>query len=168
MNRESALQVVKSIKQPILVDDDTKRAVQTYKILTSDGLLILECPQRQPIIGTIYITEERLELIMTEALSNGKTLGGRKVLIFPNYLTPEEWLLFMNGKPKPNVNYWAYSMPLGSTCHIRGVLSEDRDALHQEYISDALLGERKEIILWEHLDETSLVEMAELVASGKL
>jgi len=148
MERDRALQHLKALKKPVLVDGGYRKSGHLLYILTDAGLITVDCRVYDPILGPIeYSGEQYLEI---------REIAGESETVAENDdLDPDEKLFLFNDG-RPDVPYWAFQ-PRDEAALDEYLFSADKAAIEQAFIDHNL---NRDIEAWEGMDETSLTGWA--------
>ncbi|NTV92049.1 MAG: hypothetical protein HGA72_01845 [Chlorobiaceae bacterium] len=146
MNKIEALRRLKSTEKPMLIDGGYWKFGHMLFVLTSEGLITVDCRVYDPILGPIEFTQEQYAEI-TEISRECDTIAEN------DDLDPDEKLfLFNNGKPE--VPYYAFQ-PHDNAALDEYVFSSDKAEIEQAFIAHSLGGK---VETWEDMDEKKLIE----------
>lgn len=123
MDRNSALNKLKKIAQPILQDGGKWQFGHIYHILTEEGLFTEDCTTYEPIHGPIRVSENRFADIKKK-IKDEEDIESLKT---------DEQLLFIHGG-KPDIDYWAFQ-PFDDAPIEEYTLSSDKAVIENILIS---------------------------------
>lgn len=153
MDRNTALNLLKAIAAPILVDGGYSQFGRMLYVLTDEGLISVDCRVYDPLLGPIEFSLKHYAEIK-EIAKESESLEENEDL------DPDEKLfLFSDGKP--GVPYWAFQ-PHDDAALEDYVFSSDITVIENAFIEQALGGK---VEPWEGMDEKTLIEWAERVAA---
>jgi len=153
MDRNTALNLLKSIQTPILVDGGYSQFGRTLYVLTDEGLITVDCRVYDSLLGPIEFSLQHYAEIKDIAKESESLEENEE-------LDPDEKLfLFSDGKP--GVAYWAFQ-PHDDAALEDYVFSSDITVIENAFIEQALTGK---VEPWEGMDEKKLIEWAERVAA---
>ncbi|MBM3423193.1 MAG: hypothetical protein FJY09_08120 [Chlorobi bacterium] len=151
MQRSAALDLLKSIPKPLLVDGGYWQFGRVLYVLTDAGLITVDCRVYDPMLGPIEFSMQQYAEIK-EIAKESESLEEN------DDLDPDEKLFLFNDG-KPGVPYWAFQ-PHDDAALDDYVFSSHKTDIEQAFIEQALTGK---VEPWEGMDEKKLIEWAERV-----
>ncbi len=153
MDRNTALNLLKAIAAPILVDGGYSQFGRTLYVLTDEGLITVDCRVYDPLLGPIEFSLQHYAEIKDISKENESLEENED-------LDPDEKLFLFNDG-KPGVPYWAFQ-PHDDAALDDYVFSSHKTDIENAFIEQALTGK---VEPWEGMDEQKLIEWAERVAA---
>ena len=151
MQRSAALDLLKSIPKPLLVDGGYWQFGRVLYVLTDAGLITVDCRVYDPMLGPIEFSMQQYAEIK-EIAKESESLEEN------DDLDPDEKLFLFNDG-KPDIAYYAFQ-PHDEAALDDYDFSSDKTEIEQAFIEQALTGK---VELWEAMDEKKLIEWAEMV-----
>ncbi len=148
MDKNTALQLLKAIQEPILIDGGYWKFGHVFYILTITGLITTDFKVYDPILGPIeYSEEEYMEI---------KAIAEESDSISENDdLDPDEQLFLFNDG-QPGIQYWAFQ-PYDDAVLADYTFSSDKSVIEQKFLEEFI---DDDIEAWEDMDEASLIDWA--------
>lgn len=146
MDKNTALQLLKAIQEPILIDGGYWKFGHVFFILTENGLITTDFRVYDPILGPIeYSEEEYLEIkeIAEESDSISES----------DDLDPDEQLFLFNDG-QPGIQYWAFQ-PYDDAVLADYTFSSDKTVIEQKFLEEFI---DDDIEAWDDMDEASLID----------
>lgn len=151
MHGITALDLLKSIPKPLLVDGGYWQFGRMLYVLTDAGLITVDCRVYDPMIGPVEFSMQQYAEIK-EIAKESESLEEN------DDLDPDEKLFLFNDG-KPDVAYYAFQ-PRDEAALAEYVFSSDRAVIEQAFMEQAFGGK---VEPWEAMDEKKLIEWAERV-----
>lgn len=148
MDKNTALQLLKAIQEPILIDGGYWKFGHVFYILTITGLITTDFKVYDPILGPIeYSEEEYMEIKAIAEESDGISEN--------DDLDPDEQLFLFNDG-QPGIQYWAFQ-PYDDAVLADYTFSSDKSVIEQKFLEEFI---DDDIEAWEDMDEASLIDWA--------
>jgi hypothetical protein len=153
MDRASALQRLKAIREPLFLDGGYWKHGHKLFILTSDGLITVDSRVFDPILGPIEYSQDQYRVI-TEIAGESENFSES------SDLDPDE-KLFLYNNAEPEVQYWAFQ-PSEHAALAEYTFSRDPADIVKAFINYYL---NSEIEAWDTMADKLLISWAEKVGS---
>ncbi|NMW20765.1 MAG: hypothetical protein HKK67_03880 [Chlorobiaceae bacterium] len=152
MDKTAALQRLKAIPAPRLIDGGYWKYGHLFFIVTEVGLITIDFKVYDPILGPIEFSDEEYAEIKEIAEESGNI--AENVDLDPD----EQLFLFNDGQP--GIPYWAFQ-PYDDASLDEYTFSSDKALIEQKFLEKFI---DDEIEAWEDMDEATLIKWAEKIA----